>query len=234
MGLHTNCVQVKHICVVLWTLTCELWMVQEPDELLCHGCSSFNSPNESQYPSFIFVKELNKHMNLFTSAVKLNLWTLSHIWIQLEVALQGSADVDGLSAAFLNQSLQLDWMNLFMSPLARVDLTWGPQFYPFTAQWDKYRLCRPWLEMLHFKLQYILIADCWKLMRNCFSGIIVPPISSYSLVRKYNFKALIVPSFFLFYQLSVFFSQSHFYFANYDGNQMEKCNLLRWKEAFVP
>lgn len=76
--------------------------------------------------------------------------------------------------------------------------------------------------------------NCWKLMRNCFSGIIVPPISSYSLVRKYNFKALIVPSFFLFYQLSVFFSQSHFYFANYDGNQMEKCNLLRWKEAFVP
>lgn len=112
MGLHTNCVQVKHVCVVLWTLTCELWMVQEPDELLCHGCSSFNSPNECQYPSFMFVKELNKHMNLFTSAVKLNLWTLSHIWIQLKVALQGSADVDGLSAAFLNQFAA--WLNEFV------------------------------------------------------------------------------------------------------------------------
>lgn len=139
-----------------------------------------------------------------------------------------------ISCIFKPQSLQLDWINLFMGPLAHVVLTRGPQFYPFAAQWDEYRLCRPWLEMLHFKLQYILIAECWKLMRNCFSGIIVPPISSYSLVRKYNFKALIVPSSFFFYQLSVFFSQSHFYFANYDGNQMEKCNLLRWKEAFVP
>lgn len=168
MGLHTNCVQVKHICAVLWTLTCELWMVQEPDELLCHGCSSFNSPNECQYPFFTFVKELNKHVNLFTSAVKLNLWTEGGL----------------ISCIFKPQSLQLDWIYLFMGPLACVVLTWGPQFYPFTAQWDEYRLRRPWLEMLHFKLQYILIAECWKLMRNCFSGIILPPISSYSLVRK--------------------------------------------------